>query len=48
MHTAALARYKILDIAQTKRSPTILVASELANGGLGAVGVVEANDTSSL
>lgn len=45
VHAVATARREVLDVAQAKRTATVLVALELGNGRLGGVGAVEADNT---
>lgn len=44
---AAAARREILDITESERSASVLVALELGDGGLGSTNAIEPNDTSS-
>jgi len=43
IHAVARARRNVLDKAQTKRAPAVLIALKLGNSGLGCVRVVKAH-----
>lgn len=45
VHAVITARREVLDVAQAKRTATVLVALELGNGSLGSVGAVETDNT---
>lgn len=45
VHVVASAWGYVLDVAEAKRSVSILIALELGDGGFGSSGTVETNDT---
>jgi hypothetical protein len=46
LHVVCPALVRVFDVAQVQRTSTVLVALELGDTGLGRVGSVEADDTS--